>query len=454
MPRVGIYLRISDNQEGESQSLQRQEEDCRKLAELRGWEIVKIYTDDNISAFQRRVTRPAFEELLHDLRTGGIDGVVVYHIDRMARRLGDIARLMDIYEDRTYLKFGTVSGGVDLSESTGRAMAGFLVTIAGQSSEDTRRRVSRRKLERAMEGDSTSNFRAFGWNKDGTLKDDEADLLREAIRLAFADIGLPTIALSWNRRGIQTVRGKEWHSYTLRRVLSAPRIAGLAVYKGEILLREGVPVKGNWTALLPENEWRALVDIVNPRAGSPPVRRKRYLLSGIARCGLCGMGMVGGTPPGKPPRYMCRPPDSGGCAKVSVNGPKLDEQVTTLVLEYLKDHKVEEVELPGFPGETRLTEISGKIAELMTEYREGGMSAGLIFPEIRKLEDEQRQLQSEQSKYTRKKKRATTVTGEWPDLDLDERRALILSVLEAVVVKPVGRGGGGYRPERAEIVWL
>lgn len=141
----------------------------------------------------------------------------------------------------------------------------------------------------------------------------------------------------------------------------------------------------------------------------------------------------------------------GGCAKVAIAGNQLDEQITKFVLGYLKDHTITEYDEP-WTGEERLSEIDTKIAELMHEYRAGGMSAGLIFPEIRKLEGEQRQLQADKGKHTRKRKRATTITGEWPDWDVEERRAVIRSVLEAVVIRPSGRTGV-YDPNRAVLVY-
>lgn len=454
--RVGEYARISDDDERDplhGKGINRQQTDTGTVLRLRGWESGGQYVDDDLSAYKIDVVREGFERMMFDLETGKLDGIVGYDVDRIFRQPSDLERALRIYDSRPGLVFATVQGGIDLSTSDGRTMARVLVAFANKSSMDTSRRVSRQKLERAMSGDNTSNYRAFGWNDDGSFNGPEATLLREAIRQVFVGVGLPSITMVWNQRGIKTVRGKEWHSFTLRRVLSAPRLAGFSVYKGEILIDDGQPVKGNWTPLLEEPEWRALHDLVNPRKGAPPVRRKSYLLSGIARCGLCGMGMVGGSKPNRPNSYSCRSKDSGGCNKISINGDKLDKQITALVLAYTKDHQVVETELPDFQGETRLVEIAGKIAELMREYREGGMSAGLIFPEIRKLETEQRQLEVEQSRYTRQKKRATTISGEWPDLELAEQRAVILSVLEAVVVAPTGRGGG-YRPDRVTPVWL
>jgi hypothetical protein len=164
------------------------------------------------------------------------------------------------------------------------------------------------------------------------------------------------------------------------------------------------------------------------------------------------MGMVGGTKAGYNHRYMCRSTDSGGCAKVSIKGPELDDQIRDLVLAYTKGREIETHEEP-WTGQERLDTVTSKIAELMEQYRTEQLSGSIVFPQVKQLEDEQRQLQANRGQYTRTTKKATTIPGEWPDWDMDERRAVIQSVLEAVVIKPGGQGGWGYRPERVVPVW-
>ncbi len=60
---VGIYCRISLDRDQEQLGVQRQEKDCRELAERLGWTVAKVYTDNSISA-SKDVERP------ESLRTG------------------------------------------------------------------------------------------------------------------------------------------------------------------------------------------------------------------------------------------------------------------------------------------------------------------------------------------------------------------------------------------------
>ncbi|MEV0583029.1 recombinase family protein [Nonomuraea sp. NPDC050310] len=49
--RAAIYCRISQDREGAGLGVARQEADCRKLVELRGWNVAGVYPDNDVSAY-------------------------------------------------------------------------------------------------------------------------------------------------------------------------------------------------------------------------------------------------------------------------------------------------------------------------------------------------------------------------------------------------------------------
>ncbi|WP_435835472.1 recombinase family protein [Streptomyces avermitilis] len=95
--KVGVYTRISRDEEGEALGVARQQQDCERLADLRSWQVVKTYEDNDVSAFKRNVVRDEFELMLTDLRAGLIDGIVAYDLDRLARQPRDLERLIDLF---------------------------------------------------------------------------------------------------------------------------------------------------------------------------------------------------------------------------------------------------------------------------------------------------------------------------------------------------------------------
>jgi DNA invertase Pin-like site-specific DNA recombinase len=450
--RVGTYARISDDAEQTGLGVARQQRDTRRLVELRGWTLIEEYEDDDKSAYQRRVVRDNFERMLADLASGTIQGIVVWDLDRLARKPTDLERIIDLYDQRP-LVFATVQGDIDLSTPDGRTMARVLVAFANKASMDTARRMARKKLELAEAGVGFSNYRPFGWNEDRlTLNEPEAEILRQATRDILAGTGISILCDRLNQRGVRTVRGNIWKTQAMRRVLTAPRMAGFAVYQGELLTdSSGQPIRGKWEPILDEPTWRAVCEVLT-NTKRRTVRTSIGLLSGIARCGKCGSGMTIARKP-KGIFYFCRSRDAGGCAGVGISGAKLEAQVQALIFAYL-DQKIEAPEL-AWDGQARLDEVNAKIAELMEQYRTG-LSGQIVFPMVRQLEGERDELQTQQAGFARMRSRRSTITiaGEWDDLDMYQKRAVIQSVIEAVVVKPVGRGVGHYDPSRVDVIPL
>jgi len=82
---AAVYARISADQGGQGLGVQRQLEDCRKLATDRGWVIGAEYVDNDISAYSGK-PRPSYARMIADLKAGARDGLIVYNLDRLHRR--------------------------------------------------------------------------------------------------------------------------------------------------------------------------------------------------------------------------------------------------------------------------------------------------------------------------------------------------------------------------------
>jgi site-specific DNA recombinase len=79
-----IYARISLDRTGGGLGVERQIEDCTRLAAGRGWTVVDVLSDNDVSAFTGR-RRPAYRGLLERMRSGEVEVVVAWHTDRLRR---------------------------------------------------------------------------------------------------------------------------------------------------------------------------------------------------------------------------------------------------------------------------------------------------------------------------------------------------------------------------------
>ena len=92
--RVGIYARISEDRDGDFLGVKRQVADCERHADARGWQVVETYIDDDVSAYKGH-PRPAYRRMLEDITNGHIDGVVVWHLDRLHRHPRELEAFLD-----------------------------------------------------------------------------------------------------------------------------------------------------------------------------------------------------------------------------------------------------------------------------------------------------------------------------------------------------------------------
>ncbi len=97
--RAGLYLRVStEDQAREGFSLLEQEKRLRAMCEYKGYEIYKLYKDAGIST-KTGNTRPAFEELLQDIRDKKCNTIVVLKLDRLTRSVFDLEGIMNFFEE-------------------------------------------------------------------------------------------------------------------------------------------------------------------------------------------------------------------------------------------------------------------------------------------------------------------------------------------------------------------
>ncbi len=416
-----------------------------------------------MSAYKARAVRPEFERLLTALEEGHLDGVVVYDLDRFARKPSDLERAIAIFDSRPGLVFATVRSDIDLSASDGRTMARVMVAFANKSSMDTSRRVARKHLELARAGVPVGGNRPFGWQSDRTSLDEvEAQLLRQAAADVLAGVGLHTICRAWNSAGVTTTRGNPWRRSVLKNALLSPRLAGFRVHQKSIARAEnGDPVRGRYEAVLDVDTWEAVCAVLQApdrRSGRPHSGGRKYLLSGVARCAVCSGHLTGNAEARYDTfYYACKPMTSGGgCGKVSASGRGLDELISGLVLAYLADRQVEQDAEP-WPGEVAMVDVTKRIEELMDAFASRELSGDVVFPAVSKLETELAVLRDDRSLWMKEQAlvahRPADVTGSWPSLAVEQRRAVIASVLSAVIVRPSTKRGNRFDPDRVEVAW-
>ena len=142
--KAAIYLRVSTEEQKERYGLDMQRatveaiirtkgllDDNRPRMTLAGENFV--YVDDGVSGITPINERPAFARLIEDLVNAGenrpFDVVLVYKIDRFARKLTILLEISDFLAKHN-VEFISALESIDTSNSFGRAMLGIMSVIA------------------------------------------------------------------------------------------------------------------------------------------------------------------------------------------------------------------------------------------------------------------------------------------------------------------------------------
>jgi hypothetical protein len=257
--------------------------------------------------------------MVADAETGRFDVVVTEALDRLGRRLSDVARLYDQLEFR-----GITLHAVNIGPVT-TMHVGLLGTMAQLYLSDLKEKTRRGQLGRALAG-KIPGGKAYGYRlvegQPGERLVDEAEaiIVRRIFHEFAAGMSPQAIAKALNAEGVSGPDGRQWRDTTIRgQVDRGTGILNNSLYVGRIEWNRCSYIKdprsGKRVARPnPKNAWE-IVDVPKLRIivddlweavkrrqrdisfeigrddhGNALNRahRRKFLLSGLLKCGCCG----------------------------------------------------------------------------------------------------------------------------------------------------------------------
>lgn len=222
-----LYARQSVER-ADSISIESQLEYCRYEAHGRP---ATPYIDRGYSG--KNTHRPAFEQMLADVRAGKIARVIVYKLDRISRSILDFANMMDVFA-RYRVEFVSSTERFDTSTPIGRAMLHICIVFAQLERETIQKRVADAYYSRCRRGLYMGGRIPYGFAKTEATIDgirtsmfvpipEEAEQIRLMYEL-YADPGntLTDVARYFRDHGIHHLRGGTWNTARLSEMLHNP----------------------------------------------------------------------------------------------------------------------------------------------------------------------------------------------------------------------------------------
>ena len=136
---VGLYPRVStEDQSRYGHGLDEQEESMKKLCDFKGYTIYKIYREEGVSA--KSMDRPKFQEMINDLKSGKINKIIVYKLDRLTRSIQDLESICKLIEE-TDTSLESVSEEINTDTATGKFFIRMTTILAQLEIERTSERT-------------------------------------------------------------------------------------------------------------------------------------------------------------------------------------------------------------------------------------------------------------------------------------------------------------------------
>lgn len=466
--RAAIYARQSVQ---EDERIAEQITACEGLATAKGFDVVEVYRDNNVSGYKARGEGTAFSRMIEDARAGRFEALVVRKLDRLGRSLAAIEALT-----AAKVAVVTIDEGIDLTTVNGRLVANMLTSVARAESEIKAERRVFANAARRRDGIPTSGRVPYGYVWVPTkvraergsveayeLDGERAEDVRRIFEMFLAGVPLGSIARDLNTAGKRTVptkaqpEGVAFKPTTLRRMLLSPYYAarlplpnadGGAYDQAAITLDR--TEAGKWPAIVTVAQWEAAkAKLAHPDRRTSPGPTRRWLLSGLALCGVCDRPINAGGGEKGVHSYRC-----ASMAHFMRRGDPLDGYVERYAVEYIAKHRGKLLEPRERADSAALTAELARLDAALVELGED-RDAGVVDRAeylrrrgrlISKRDGLRRDLAAGADRSTLEGiVGAGDVVAAWQGLTLGEKRTVLGDLFE-IRVHSVGQGNRRSMP--------
>lgn len=380
-----LYLRLSrdDGDKEESNSITGQRELLRDYISQRPeFREYAVRVDDGFSG--STFERPSFQKMIEDVKAGRTDCIIVKDLSRFGRNYLDAGEYIEKIFPFLGVRFIAVNDNYD-SLGDKKASDDLIIPFKNLINEAYCRDISvkiRSQLEiKRKNGQFLGSFAAFGYLKDEQNKNKlvvdqyAADIVRDIFKWKLEGVSPQDIADALNKLGVlspmeykrslgmkfttsfKTNSKALWSAGTVIRVLKNPIYTGVLVQGKETTPSykvhkrvtkdesEWTVIEDNHEAIISKIEFDSVQKVLKCDTRRSPGGKAVGLFSGMIFCGDCGASMVRKTVPAGDKKYVyyvCSAhKQDKSCSPHRMRDTTLEE----IVLDSLKQHISEVVDM-------------------------------------------------------------------------------------------------------------
>ncbi len=458
--RVGIWIRVSTEDQAQGESPQHHEQRAREYAKFNGWSVKEVYDLAGVSG-KTVMEHPEARRMFGDLKSGHITGLIFSKLARLARNTRELLEIADIFRTHS-ADMISLQEKIDTSTPAGRLFYTMIAALSQWEREEIADRVKASIKIRAKLGKSLGGAAPFGymWQDNKLLLNPKEAPVRKLMYELFSKHKRKkSVARMLNEAGYRTRKGAKFTDTTVVRLLQDT--TGKGQYRANHTYRDS---KGK-LHLKPEAEWvytevepivseelwnECNLALAERKIGKPLGPKPVHLFAGLLHCG-CGSKMYVFS---RSPKYIC-PKCRNKIPMADIEAIFRDELENFFVSKDQVEHHLSRANENLVAKRDRVATHKHQLDRVRAEMRKVYQlyTTDQVSPDgfgrlYRPLEDQERALAAELPKIEgeldaleQQQLSADAIVAEanalherWPLMSLESKRSIIESIVDKIVL--------------------
>ena len=216
MKKVIGYVRVSSEiQKRKNNSIPLQKKKIKEYCSLNDFDLIDVYEDDGVSGMSID-KRNGFKRMVEFMKENKIDGIVVWSLSRLGRKMKDVVEFMDFLKSNN-IGFFSIKENLSNDDKIGSLIMNILSSINEFEVEVIRERIKDIKRNKKENGEVYGRMMYGFDNEMGKMVEnkEEKRIIRRVKNLRSRGWSWRKISNRLNDEGIKSKEDKIWYDGSL-----------------------------------------------------------------------------------------------------------------------------------------------------------------------------------------------------------------------------------------------